>query len=239
MKLFVAIYDDYSLLPHFIRHYRELGIDRFYIAADPAIAADVRRGVAHVDAVVRDDLDVIDSFQGGAKAVTQMRREYTGSLEWVLITDLDEFAEFERSLPETTAKAESEGANVVRGLMVDRVSSDGSLPDIRDDTDLWATFPRKCRLTSQLQGSVDYKGVLVRGDLEPTMAHHEFAGEVLSSQMVVVHHFKWNAQAESRVRTAMEMARVAGISWWPEYLKVLDHLALHGRIRWEDFTAVE
>jgi hypothetical protein len=236
MKLFVAIYDDYCLLPHFITHYRTLGIDRFHIAADPAVAAAVRHGVRSVDAVVRDDLDVVDSFQGGAKAVTQMRLDYTRDDEWALIADLDEFVELDRSLAETIAIAETEAANVVRGRMIDRVSADGSLPDIGEDTDVWTTFPRQCRLTSQLQGSVDHKGVLVRGHLSSAMAHHEFAGEVLSRQEVKVHHFKWNSRAESRIRQAMEMAKAAGISWWPEYLRILDHLGEHGRIRWEDFV---
>lgn len=236
MRLFVAIYHDCTLLPHFLRHYADLGINCFCIAADAATAPTVRDGVRAFNAIVRDDLDVLDSFQGGATAVTRMRLEYCAIDEWVLITDLDEFAVFDLPLADTIAVAEGEGANVVRGRMIDRVAADGALPAILDDTDLWATFPRRCGLTSRLQGSVDHKGVLVRGHLSPAMAHHEFTGERLSRQQAEVHHFKWNSNAEGRIRAAMELARTAGISWWPEYLKVLQHLQQHGRIRWEEFV---
>jgi hypothetical protein len=236
MKLFVAVYDDYTLLPHFLRHYSSLGIHKFHIAADLAIAPAIRNGVRTVNAMVRDDLDVVDSVKGGTQAVTEMRLEHSGVDEWVLIADLDEFDVLERSLADTISVAEAEGANVVRGRMIDRVSADGSLPAIDEDTDLWAAFPKKCRLTSLLQGSVDYKGVLVRGHLPATMAHHEFGGERLSQQEAQVHHFKWTSRVEDRVRAAMEMVRAAGIHWWPEYEKILNHLAQHGRIRWEDFV---
>jgi hypothetical protein len=37
----------------------------------------------------------------------------------------------------------------------------------------------------------------------------------------------------------MEMARAAGINWWTEYARVLDHLDQHGRIRWEEFVIPE
>jgi hypothetical protein len=114
MKLFVAIYDDYTLLPHFLRHFSSLGINQFHIAADPAVAPAVRDRVRTVNAIVRDDLDVVDSVQGGTKAVTEMRLEHSGVDEWVLIADPDEFDVLEPSL-DTISVAEAEGANVVRG----------------------------------------------------------------------------------------------------------------------------
>jgi hypothetical protein len=235
MKLFVAVYDDCALLPHFLKHYQSMGVKKFYIAASPAVVPIVRRDAIGFDAVVRDDLDVADSFQGGALAVTAMRFDYSDEDEWVLIADLDEFLARDTPLPEVLAKAIAEDANVVRARMVDRVSVDGSLPAVLEGTDLWETFPRECALTKQLQGSVDHKGLLVRGHLLPTMAHHEFRDERICSQWLRLHHFKWNSNAEARLRVAMELARASEINWWIEYDRVLRHLDAHGRLRWEDF----
>ena len=235
MKLFVPVHDDCSLLPHFLKHYRRLGVKAFYISASPAVVKTVRRDAAAFGAVVRDDLDVAEWFHCEAPAITALRLEYSHHDEWVLIADLDEFLAAETHIPTVLARAVEEGANVVRARMVDRVSIDGSFPPVLETTDLWETFPRECALTSKLQGSVDHKGVLVRGHLMPTMAHHSFQDEHIASQWLRLHHFKWNANVRPRMQAAMERVRALGINWWVEYERVLRHLDTHGRLRWEDF----
>ena len=94
-------------------------------------------------------------------------------------------------------------------------------------------------MTSKLQGSVDHKGVLVRGHLMPTMAHHHFQDEHIASQWLRLHHFKWNSNVRQRMQIAMEMTRALEIDWWVEYERVLRHLDTHGRLRWEDFPPPE
>src|SRR5205823_5306607 len=123
-----------------------LGVKTFYIAASPEIVETVRRDAAGFDAVIRDDLDVAESFQGGASAITAMRLEYSHDDEWVLIADVDEFLAAETQIPTVVEEAVEEAANVVRGRMVDRVSVDGSFPAVLETTDLWETFPRECAL---------------------------------------------------------------------------------------------
>ena len=238
MKLFVPVLNDCSLLPHFLKHYHLLGVKTFYIAANADIVETVRRDAAGFEAVIRDDLDVAESIHG-ASAITALRLEYSRDHEWVLIADLDEFLSAETHIPTVLARADEEGANVVRGRMVDRVSIDGSFPAVLETTNLWETFPRECGLTSKLQGSVDHKGVLVRGHLMPTMAHHHFQDEHIASQWLRLHHFKWNSNVRQRMQIAMEMTRALEIDWWVEYERVLRHLDTHGRLRWEDFPPPE
>lgn len=236
MKLFVAVVDDYALLPHFLKHYRGLGVDQIFIATEPSVHHGVIAVARHFGSVVRDDLDVRDSMTGGTAAVSEMRQTYAGEDEWVMVADLDEFAVLPFPLREVVRLAEAEGANLVRGRMIDRVAAGGVLPQIWPDTDLWSTFPHQARLTSRLQGSVDYKGVVVRGRLKPAMAHHEFHGERIASTQVELHHFKWSASVAARTERVMMMARDAGIHWWTEYERLLLHVRMHGRIRWEDFV---
>jgi hypothetical protein len=239
MKLFTPIYDDCRLVPHFFAHYHRLGVTTFVIAASPNIVSEILPHTSGFDVIVRHDLDTADSFQGGSAAVTALRAEYSSPDEWVMITDVDEFLDAGTGVQDEIARAEEEGANVVRAQMVDRVAIDGSFPPIDPGTDLWATFPRECALTKLLQWSTDYKGVLVRGHLEAAMAHHEFRDERLASRWLRLHHFKWNANVLPRLQSAIDLARASGINWWVEYDRVLRHVAEHGRIRWEDYPAPE
>src|SRR5439155_18737393 len=121
----VCIYDDARLLPHFLRHYARFGISEFHIAVPKHLANYV--DVASKDYNVRQygDLDVADSFVGGVSAITDMRMLSQEANEWIVIVDLDEFAEFSEPLQHIIAKMEVEGANVARGIMYDRFSADG------------------------------------------------------------------------------------------------------------------
>lgn len=235
MKTFVSVYDDARLLPHFLRHYLSQGSTHFFIAADPAVAAEARRHCAGFPAQVIDGLNVEDSAEGGTIAVTAMRLRFSEPEEWVALADLDEFQEHPGGLSRSAQLAQSEGANVVRGILIDRVAQDGSLPVFDDETDLWKLFPVRCRLTKRLQRGADYKAALVRGPLLPALAHHRFQGERVSSRQIEIHHFKWNAAAQARMRGAIELLKARGLSWRVEYERVLDHIGTHGRIRWEDF----
>ena len=143
MKLFAAIYDDARLLPHFLRHYQRRGITEVFIASSPAFAPTARDFVNEYRITLVEGLDVADSFLGGSAAVTEMRKIYQQDDEWVVIVDLDEFVEFTPDIHAVVAAAEREHANVVRGIMYDRFSADGTLVDVEQDSDLSKIFPVK------------------------------------------------------------------------------------------------
>ena len=42
MKLFVCIFSDARLLPHFLSHYTRFGVSEFHIAAPPQLANEAR-----------------------------------------------------------------------------------------------------------------------------------------------------------------------------------------------------
>ena len=242
MKLFVAVSHHATLFPHFLRHYASVGISRFFVAVDEVTEQAVRNLAVHFDLVVVTDLDTCESIEGGTAAVSQMRRRFTSPDEWVAIADLDEFQVHPSGVAATAQAAEAEGANVVRGRMIDRVATDGLLKPIGVDDDLWRMFAQRCLVTARLQEGLAYKCALVRGLLESgrnedglSLAHHHMTNERVASSEIEIHHFKWNAEVLARLQTAMARAKAAGQPFWVEYQRVLDHLRQHGRIRWEDF----
>jgi hypothetical protein len=246
MKLFVAITTHASLFPHFLRHYREAGVSRFYVSTELALAREVRRQASGFPVEVFTDLDATESIEGGTAAVTQMRLKHAAPDEWVVLADLDEFQVHPGGVTHTAAAADAEGANVVRGIMIDRVATDGQLKTFGPTDDLWQVFPERCYVTARLQGGLSYKCALLKGQLESgrtedglSLAHHHMQGERIASRTVEIHHFKWNAEALERLTTAIERTRAAGQPFWVEYERVLAHLREHGRLRWEDFRTLD
>ena len=224
MKLFVAITGHATLLPHFLRHYSAVGVTRYFVGCDRELAGTVEQYARGVPVEVITEIDATESIEGGTAAVTTMRLRYSSADEWVVIADLDEFQIHPAGLDATAAAADAEGANVVRGTLVDRVSSSGRLESVGPDDDVDRRFPEECYLTAHLQGGLAYKCALVKGllgsgrtDAGLSLAHHHMAGERLASARIRIMHFKWNAEAVTRMAVAIARVKAAQQPFWTEY----------------------
>ena len=237
MKLFVCVFDDARLLPHFLRHYEQFGVTEFHIAAPQDLANSIARRSRNYRVIQYHDFDVAASFTGGAEAVTKMRELAQGPEEWVVIVDLDEFVEFPEPLTDLVGKIEAEGGNIARGIMYDRFAIDGHLKTFDDNSELSAVFPVRARFRSLVMGGNEFKGVLVKGQPRSLAAHHEFYDERPYSQMLEISHYKWNDRALDRTRLGRDMCAAADSPWDfdGEFKRVLDHYEQHGRFAWETF----
>ena len=237
MKLFTAVYDDATLLPHFLSHYAAAGVDEFFIAIAPEFSETVG-GLASAYSIRSfEGLDLTDSLLAGTAAVTSMRKLHQKLDEWVLIVDLDEFVEFDDPVSKITSQANDEGANVVRGILFDRFGLEGMPAKVTFDTDLAQRFPIKSRFTRHVRRGFDHKGVLVKGRLASAAeeGHHRYEGEFLYSRVLEISHYKWIAGSIERLRRSYEKVRASGMSWAIEYERVLNHYDTHGRFAWETF----
>ncbi len=237
IKLFTAIYDDATLLPHLLRHYARAGIAEFYIAVAPELKDTANRFSRPYDAVLYEGFDVTDSLFGGTSAVTVMRRLHQGENEWAVIVDLDEFIEFQEDIQKVLSVADGEGANVIRGVLFDRFSADGSLIDVPEDADLHRLYPIKARFTRHVRGGVDHKGALVKGHLKAMIgaSHHRYCNEILCSEILEISHFKLIGGSIERMRISYQKIEQAGIEWGIGYKRILDHYEKYGRFAWETF----
>ena len=236
MKLYVAIFDDARLLPHFLKHYVPFGISEFHIAAPPSLAdyvAEVSRGyTCHIC----HQYDVAETVTGAVGAVTAMRAATQGPDEWVAIADLDEFVEFEHPVTYWTARADAAERNVVRGIMYDRMAEDGRPKPFDDESDLPSLYPVRTRMRKELMSTVEFKGVLVKGLLQSKVSHHKYHDEKpLKNVALEISHYKWMENGLDRIQQAYDMAVAQGMEWSWMYKRVLDHYAQHGRFAWETF----
>ena len=203
MKLFVCVFDDARLLPHFLRHYDRFGVTEFHIAAPADLANHVANASRNYRVIQYNDLNVAGSFTGGAEAVTKMRELAQGPEEWVVIVDLDEFVEF----PEPGDRPRREWSrprveiSLAASCTIDLLSTVSSrlLTTTRSFPQL---FPVRARFRSLVMRGNEIKGVLVKGQLRSRHAHHEFHDERPYSQMLEISHYKWNDRAIDRTRLA-------------------------------------
>jgi hypothetical protein len=185
-----------TLLTEFVEHYRGLGVQEFRLAfhfpdetahdrehllleltrrlgVEPGI---VSRGPWHEDV--------------NARLRDRLRQQTTAA--WHLLTDVDEFQQYPGSLADVLELAAARDARTVTGLLLDRVSADGSLPDVSRGLD--ATFPLGGFLThSRLHGD-PRKVALARPGAVVADGNHRSPGYRSPVPLVVaVHHFKWRA----------------------------------------------
>lgn len=240
MKLFVTICDDARLLIHLLRHYEEAGIDDFYIAVPSELVPEVKIFADTYKITVAEGLNVFDSMRGGTSAVSEMRRRFQRADEWIVIVDLDEFIDFAVPIDQLLQLAEIEGANVVRGIMYDRFSADGGLPEIKPGSRLPELFPVKSRFTRDVRQGADWKGVLVKGlrDSVPGWGHHLFKDERVCSLQLEISHYRWNQGTIERMEQVYRELTDAGVDWADEYKRVLDHYRQCNRFRWQEFGGV-
>jgi hypothetical protein len=237
LKLFVCVFDDARLLPHFLRHHDRFGVTEYHIAAPPDLANYVAEVTRNHRVIQYNDFNVAGSFTGGVEAVTKMRDLAQGPEEWVVIVDLDEFVEFPELVASLVTKVDAEGGNIVRGIMYDRFAIDGRLKAFDDDSDLSTLFPVRARFRSLVMRGNEFKGVVVKGGLKSRAAHHEFHDERPYSEMLEISHYKWNDRAVDRTRLARDLCAAANSPWDfdGEFKRVLDHYDQHGRFAWETF----
>jgi len=239
IKLFTAIAHDAQILGHFLGHYRQAGVTDFFIAADEKFRDAVGEFSCMYDITFYSNLDVSDTILGQVSAVTEMRRKHQGAAEWAIIVDLDEFVEFDPDFSSIISAAECEGANVVRGVMWDRFARNGRTAGFGDASDLKSVYPVKALFIRNVMQGNDNKGILVKGLLKSSSAHHKFEDEILYSKELEISHYKWTTGAVERLRAAHQLIAAAGEGFAVEYARILEHYQRHGRFAWEEFGGLD
>jgi hypothetical protein len=228
-------------LPQFVRHYRALGVERFLLTLQleptaPAREQDLHRA-AFNEMLVRLEIATafvwIHTWDGPSMAAHQrsLQRAHVASDDWVVWCDLDEFQVYPEPLREMVARCETEGADYVRGVFIDRVAEDGSLPGFDPQRSIWDTFPRACNVTGALARANPNKVALARGSVLVFGGKHEVKdGRDLKPMegWIPVHHFKWDASVLERLRYRLSPEWKAKCPWWTESQRLLDYFERNG-----------
>lgn len=185
-----------ALLTEFADHYRRVGIREFRLAFHFPEDTPHDREEFLLGTARRQGIDPGVVSRGpwhehvNARLRDQLRQQTTAA--WHLLTDIDEFHQYPGSLGEVLELAAARAARTVTGLLLDRVSADGTLPDAAAGLD--ATFPLGGFLTHALLRGDPRKVVLARPGAVIADGNHRSPGYRSPVPFVVpVHHFKWRA----------------------------------------------
>ncbi|MFJ6213820.1 hypothetical protein ACIQGZ_10890 [Streptomyces sp. NPDC092296] len=230
-----------ELLDAWISHYQGLGVTRFHLAfhfPDHAgvIARERVLGVCRRHGIVPGEISVGPWHEDTNTALRDAQRDIAGP-GWHLIADSDEFHAYPAPLPELLASAESAGTGTIGGLMLDRISADGSLTACDWSRGLDASYPLGGFLTHRLLRGDPRKIVLAHSSVTVDSGNHRAEGHRPTNRPpVVVHHFKWRAgvsdDLERRVRNFTDGSwQARGPAVAAEASRLLNHLDRHdGRI---------
>lgn len=229
MRCYVTILDgDDALLPFFVRHYRRLGATSF-----PVLIYGTERQLYEACAVIAreggspETVGVFDAVTFSAKKREAEIRKVHPDGEWAFFCDLDEFCELTADQVQQHVRG---GAPYVAGRWLDRVATNGRLLDVVACTPLEVQFPMQATLRQRWHmGS----SVYVLAPFAPMLHHPNVcsAGRRHWPQpCVTVHHFKWQANVESRLRARMQ--RIAAVNklhtpWARRVRMMLAHIEQH------------
>jgi len=233
-----------GLLEQFLEYYLGLGVDRFLVhindeEGDGAIAGAARAVMAWYPCTLTHvwsgQYDCYRKVENDAHVLTDFAHED----DWVLVPDLDEFAEYPLPLKTLLDYCTRTGCNAIRGRFTDRIAEGGELPVQDPALCVFAQFPYRAEITGPvLQGQTPVL-CAVRGSV-PVNRH--FTGDdapvlggaplcFLPSLEVPVHHFKWSQNAIERMvaRYLLYKERHAqgqdAFDFYEEGKRFLDYLA--------------
>ncbi|MGK5447126.1 glycosyltransferase family 2 protein [Streptomyces radiopugnans] len=198
------------MIPHFINHYRSLGIESFYITCHAEFEGDP--GFQLCKKYVREcGLDAFHAHVGPWSLDLNQRllrhAMDENPADWYVVADSDEFQVYDRPLPELVELCEADGYDYVGGCFLDRLGEGGRFPEVQSATPLWEQYPLAGSVSAGLLRALPLKVPLVRSGVDLMSGQHgvcEGRGLPRSESYVQVHHFKWTATVVRRLEERAE-----------------------------------
>lgn len=239
LVVLTCIAHDYSLLPYFLKHYRNLGVEKFYFAILPnALQKESLEKILNILKKEKDvEAQIVSSSKGvvGSVGVNGAVTEYLRSQlftkeHWLIPADLDEFNEYPGDLKEIIKKMEKENYTHVQGCFVDRSAGGKKLPPvlpIENGVSIFDQFPSEEPLTEKIGGGYLGKVLLSRGDLPLATGHHflyiektkpyPFSGKV--------YHFKWIKGLVETLKKRIESEKKENLPYFVESERIVKYFS--------------
>ncbi len=210
-----TVYDNTELIPHFVKHYHELGVDLIALNVTTAngdqLFAQVREAVRGVPVILTRVCHPVFNEVTRNQDEQRLLEPYANLDDWILHLDIDEFHEYPIPLREVTAHLEAKGLSLIQTEIVDRVAIDGTFPAISPLSSIFSQFPLGCSITRHWMGQPYMKVMICRRWVQLVEGRHHAtnAANTRSSAgpwwKYRVHHFRWSAGVIDRLRRRVEV----------------------------------
>lgn len=239
IRLCAVIGDNCDMLPHFIDHYRDLGVDEFHIILHaPPDKEDFRAEALRI--MQTKGIIPAQIYEGGwnsrisTNLINSLKTQYPD--DWFVVADSDELQIYEKPLRDIINGIRDCGQTYITGSFVDRISEDGAMKAIDDQSSIWEQFPYAGFVSFPLSGAMPYKITACRGDVILSQGQHgvlipESKWPVTGKVEAQVHHFKWNKNVydnlvsrQSRFKDAYDSLNDGDRAYYLECASVLRYL---------------
>lgn len=188
----IGVQSDLAVLPHFLRHYVDLGIapDRMHLVLqssepdDPGL--DAARDILSAFGVAPHEVWVAPYT---SDAMWEKRREVQLAVseeeDWILSADSDEFHEYPEPLAAFLGRCDRMGITCTQGVFIDRLAPGGALAPIRDAPAISEQFPILADVIASIGGTGTHfnrygtvKLMAMRAHVLPSRGgHHPLGGQ--------------------------------------------------------------
>lgn len=236
-----SIYGDVdNLLPHFLKHYAQWGVDAFHFGVyqgkdNPSWnrTLDIGKGYPiNLHHWGGKELNVEE--EGEFK--NTIRRQL-GSSDWYIPVDLDEFHKvpnLNKSVYILADALNAEGAEYVSSTFADRITADGSIPmTIDPNISIWDQFPYTCRISDTIVQAWCDKVSFAKPHVECMGGHHAPGGPDGKTKYKKfslrgrTFHFKWFGPLYEKEKMKFDTYTSQGRPWVREQSLLLEWLDTH------------
>ena len=240
---------DHKILPSFIKHYYNLGVEDILITLQ---SNEDGKNIEEAKHVCKSfGIEPYDLWIGEYTSQEMYERrldaiEYSNP-DWVIHADIDELHEWPEDLIETLRATK---ANAVQGVFVDWVSANGDLCDIQSDVCIKEQFPINCNLMQKwifgkwspptgLVKMMAYKpgldvsrgGHVANSPKTKYIDGRDLSGypDIYTTSRKVetkykVHHFKWHKETVDKLKRRVRVYKEKDYGWWRQSQNFLDYL---------------
>jgi hypothetical protein len=225
-----------NILPHTIRHYQDLGVRSFFVIVhmrtrDDEFVARIRSMAAVCGTDISDvvvDNDLLAAKRAAIRGVMSKRPH-----DWFLPIDCDELAYFPLGLASTIEHCQNSRYDYICGHLIDRVSVDGRLTALGDESSIWSQYPLGGLVTYPILRGDPRKIVAARGFVALSEGHHfTSTGRACpkAEHYIQVHHFKWVATLMPYLRDRRDHYQALKRENWVESARFVNYYEERGRI---------
>jgi len=245
IRCFFTVAGPVKLLPHFLDHYINLGVEEFVYCSYEREQKQYRQILEQVEDRCRADSVKLRfgfweperkmDWRHRAERIAQQVRQQHLAEDWALYPDLDEFVHVPGNDLKKYFATLSSKIKVVTGNIRDRVTEDGELVEIQRAVPLGRQFPFAANVTAhiaedlkrQIEIIVACKGIV------PT-THRPDAGTTngvkKTPKPLNVDHYKWNADCLEHLKKRLAYYEAIDMPNKSQAKQTVAHIVKHGRI---------
>lgn len=204
--------NDFKVLPYFIKHYLNHGVENFKIVINSKKLQSKELNIVR-EIFKQYNITIEKEWIGPYseyKRLDLMNQvlENVNDEDWVVSVDGDEFHQYEMKVNHLIKKAEEQNCDLIKGAIIDKISSNQRVVPFQSEIELEKQFPLKANLHSLKQkkqciqlkhyeGCFQPKIVLHKKKVKLGEGFHQIRNDQrnneykIFSDVIEVHHYKW------------------------------------------------